>query len=304
MLFPDFRELVKAAHKASRLKLVSGRQSTAVTSGDYASPFRRQGLEFHEVREYRVGDDIRNIDWRVTARTDKPHVKVFIEARERTVILCVDANAAMRFGTRGTFKSVQAARAAALLGWQATGSGDRVGCLLYGDVPDGMQFFMSKRSRRALWQSLRLLSETRQGVHKTPVALETALKYLEQEAPTGALVFVIADFHQVTPALEKRLGHLRLSCDIVLVSVNDPADGEIPAMKTVVFADESGRKLAVDTDNLAAREAYARRWRENRDRLEDIVARRGLGLVDLHTDRDVYADLLPGLRRLKLRKAR
>ena len=303
MLYPDFKELVRLAHRASRLKLVSGRQSTAVTSGDYASPFRRQGLEFHEVREYRVGDDIRTIDWRVTARTDKPHVKVFIEARERTVILCIDANAAMRFGTRGTFKSVQAARAAALLGWQASGIGDRVGCLIYGDVPDGMQFFTSTRSRHALWQSLKLLSDTARGVHKAPVTLETALKYLERVAPTGALIFVIADFHQATPTLEKRLGQLHLACDIVLISVNDPADGEIPAMKTVVFADETGRKLTVDTDSLAAREAYARRWRENRKQLEVIAARRGIGLVDLHTDTDVYADLLPGLSRLKFRKA-
>ena len=121
--------------------LASGSNPWRQASGDYASPFRGQGLAFHEVREYRFGDDIRSIDWRVTARTDKPHVKVFTEERERTVILCIDANAAMRFGTRGTFKSVQAARAAALLGWQANGSNDRVGCIVFGDVPGGMQFF-------------------------------------------------------------------------------------------------------------------------------------------------------------------
>src|SRR6202789_3352703 len=111
----------------------------AIASGDYTSPCRGQGLAFHEVREYHFGDDIRSIDWRVTARTDKPHVKVFTEERERTVILCVDANAAMRFGTRGTFKSVQAARAAALLGSQARCSNDRVGCLVFGDVAEGIR---------------------------------------------------------------------------------------------------------------------------------------------------------------------
>src|SRR5271156_6307745 len=134
MLYPDFNELMQLGQKASRLQIVSGRRSMAAGSGDYASPFRGQGLSFHEVREYRFGDDIRSIDWRVTARTDKPYVKVFTEERERTVILCVDTNAAMRFGTRGTFKSVQAARAAALLGSQASSSNDRVGCLLFGDV--------------------------------------------------------------------------------------------------------------------------------------------------------------------------
>src|SRR5271155_4260155 len=106
MLYPDFDELVALRNKAARLSLASARQSMAIASGDYTSPFRGQGLVFHEVREYRFGDDIRSIDWRVTARTGKPHVKVFIEERERTVILCINANASMRFGTRGTFKSV------------------------------------------------------------------------------------------------------------------------------------------------------------------------------------------------------
>src|SRR5271170_5744589 len=163
MLYPDFNELIRLGKRASRLQILSGRSSTTAGSGDYASPFRGQGLAFHEVREYRFGDDIRSIDWRVTARTDKAHVKIFTEKRERTVILCVDANAAMRFGTRGTFKSVQAARAAALLGGQACSSNDRVGCLVFGDVADGMQFFTPMRSRRALWQALKLLSGMAQG---------------------------------------------------------------------------------------------------------------------------------------------
>src|SRR3984957_99186 len=179
MLYPDFDELMQLGRKASRLQIQSGRQSVTAGSGEYASPFRGQGLAFREVREYRLGDDIRSIDWRVTARTDEPHVKVFTEERERTVILCIDANAAMRFGTRGTFKSVQTARAAALLGWQANSSNDRVGCLVFGDVPEGMQFFAPARSRRALWQALKLVSRTEQGVHKSPVTPEAMLKYLE-----------------------------------------------------------------------------------------------------------------------------
>src|ERR1700744_1672482 len=179
MLDPDFNELIQLGQKASRLRIVSTRQSMAASFGDYSSPFRGQGLEFHEVREYRFGDDIRNIDWRVTARTDKPYVKVFTEERERTVILCIDANAAMRFGTRGTFKSVQAARAASLLGWQANVAKDRVGCVVFGDVPGGIKYFTPTRSRQALWQTLKLLSRTTAGENKAPVPQETVLKYLE-----------------------------------------------------------------------------------------------------------------------------
>ena len=304
MLYPDFDELIRLGQRASRLQILSARSSATAGSGDYASPFRGQGLAFHEVREYRFGDDIRSIDWRVTARTDKPHVKVFTEERERTVILCVDANAAMRFGTRGTFKSVQIARAVALLGWQANSSNDRVGCLVFGDVPSGLQFFAPARSRNALWPTLKLLSQTTQAAHPTAVPTETALKYLERVAPTGSLLIAIGDFQSPTEMLEKRIGNLRRTCDVMLIAVNDPADREIPAMETVVFDDDAGHKLTLDTDSATAREAYAQQWRESRKRFEDMAMRRGVGIVDLHTDKDVYADLLLGVRRLNIGKIR
>jgi uncharacterized protein (DUF58 family) len=299
MLYPDFNELVSLGHKASRLQLTSGQRSWAAASGNYASPFRGQGLAFHEVRDYRFGDDIRSIDWRVTARTNKPHIKVFTEERERTVILCIDANAAMRFGTRGTFKSVQAARAAALLGWHANSSNDRVGSVVFG-AADGIAFFRPTRSRHALWQTLKLLSEPTQIAQDAPVALETALKYLEPLAPRGALILIIADFQNATDAFEKRLGDLRRKCDVVLIAISDPADREIPAMETVIFSDNAGHKLVLDTGDAAGRAAYARQWQENRTRLEEIAARKRIGIVDLHTNKDVFDELLPGLRRLSV----
>jgi uncharacterized protein (DUF58 family) len=298
VLYPDFAELVALKSRAPRLLLGSDRQSLAIASGDYTSPFRGQGLAFHEVREYRPGDDIRSIDWRVTARTDKPHVKVFVEERERTVILCVDANASMRFGTRGTFKSVQAARAAALLGWHANGRNDRVGCTVFGDVPDGMQFFTPGRSRQALWQALKLLSQQKTGVHKEHVPLEVALVHLERGAPTGTLILIISDFLESSGTLENVLGNLHRRCDIVLVAVQDPADREIPEMGTIIFADDAGHKLAFQSGSRELRDAYERQWSENRKQLENIARRRDIGIVDLHTGKDVYKDLQLGLRRL------
>jgi uncharacterized protein (DUF58 family) len=298
VLYPDFAELVGLKSKASRLSLGSNRQSMSIASGDYTSPFRGQGLAFHEVREYRPGDDIRSIDWRVTARTDKPHVKVFVEERERTVILCIDANASMRFGTRGTFKSVQAARAAALLGWHANGRNDRVGCMVFGDVPDGIQLFTPRRSRQALWQALKLLSQETTGVHKEQVSLDAALAHLERGAPTGALILIISDFSELTGSLERQLGNLHRRCDVVLVAVQDPADREIPAMGTIIFTDDAGHKLTFQSESQEARDAYEKQWNENRNRLEDIARRRAIGIVDLHTGKDVYMDLQLGLRRL------
>lgn len=302
MLYPDFNELVRLGSTASRFGIVSDRRSVGAASGNYASPFRGQGLAFYEVREYSLGDDIRSIDWRVTARTDQTYVKIFTEERERTVLLCIDANAAMRFGTRGTFKSVQAARAAALLGWQVSDKSDRVGCLVFGDVPGGIQYFAPTRSRRAVWQTMRLLSRAAQGEHRPQVAMDTPLTYLERVAPTGALLLLIGDFLEKPAALERRLGNLGRGCDVVLFVVNDPADRELPAMETVIFEDDAGQKIVVDTESGTARAAYAEQWRQHRKQLEDVAGRRNIRIVDLHTDRDVQDDLLLGLRRLNLGK--
>ena len=300
MLYPDFKELTRLSSAASRLGLVSSRRSVGAASGDYASPFRGQGLAFYEVREYTLGDDIRSIDWRVTARIDQTYVKIFTEERERTVIITIDANAAMRFGTRGTFKSVQAARAAAVLGWQVSNKSDRVGCLVFGDVPGGIQYFAPTRSRRAVWQTMRLLSRTTPGERTAPVAMAIPLKYLERVAPAGALLLLIGDFLEEPATLERQLGNLGRSCDVVLFVVTDPADCELPAMDAVQFEDESGQKVTIDTDNREARDAYAEQWRQHRRELEAVAARRDIRIVDLHTDRDVQNDVLHGLRHLNV----
>ena len=123
---PRLDDLLELRHQAHTLGLASHHLVNSAFSGVYASVFRGQGLNFEEVREYREGDDIRNMDWKVTARTDEPHLKVYREERERSVVLCVDHGPHMHFGTRGTFKYVQATRATALLGWAANGHDDRV----------------------------------------------------------------------------------------------------------------------------------------------------------------------------------
>jgi uncharacterized protein (DUF58 family) len=295
MLYPDFNELLQLAGRTPRTRLDTKLKTVAPAGGNYASPFRGQGLEFYEVREYRVGDDLRHIDWRVTARMNKPFMKVFTEERERTVLLCVNAGAAMRFGTRGTFKSVQAARAAALLGWMAQAGHDRVGALIFGDVPDGLQYIPPARSRTPLWRTLKALCRRTLPKNSRAVPLEEAVTMLERTAPTGALIFIISDFYPVTDTLEKGFANLRRRCDIVLVTVTDPADRELPPMDAVWFSD-GARRILSGTVSKKGRDAYARQWRENRKKLEDIAARQRLSVVDLHTDRDIYKELVRGLR--------
>ena len=300
MLYPDFDELVKLGSHAGRMRMKARRKTLAAASGNYASPFRGQGLEFHEVREYRPGDDVRNIDWRVTARMDRPFLKVFTEERERTVLLCVDANAAMRFGTRGTFKSIQAARAAAILGRMAQAVNDRIGALLFGDVPAGLEYFAPARSRQPLWRALRALSRHERGLHKPSAPLEEAVIIMNRSAPTGSLVFIIGDFAHFGAGFEKTVAGLQRRCDVVFVRVNDPADRILPPLEPVVFTG-GGTRVTVATAGKAGRDAYERQWLDNRNALEDIARRQRIGIIDLHTDKDVQAELSLGLRRIELR---
>jgi uncharacterized protein (DUF58 family) len=304
MLHPDFNELIRFGKKSQHLRFNSQRKTMTTGAGDHKSPFRGQGLEFYEVRKYQPGDDVRNIDWRVTARMNQPFMKVFTEERERTVLLCVDANAGMRFGTRGTFKSIQAARATALLGSMAQSANDRVGGLVFGDIPEGLKFFEPARSRRPLWKVLKTLSNQPPEKAGKTFAMEDALATLERVAPTGSLVFIVSDFLGIKDALEKGLAALRRRCDVILICVTDLADRELPPMEPVWFTNSGGIKILAGTDNKKGRETYARQWRENREKLETIAMRQRSYIIDLQTSSDIYREIVKGLRLASIRRSR
>lgn len=295
MLYPDLKELTALKTKAHSLTIRSQRKVVSALSGDYTSPFRGQGMEFEEVRQYVAGDDVRNIDWRVTARTGAPHMKIFTEERERTVMICVDNNETMRFGTRGTFKSVQAARAAALLGWCANGNNDRVGTCVFGHAENNMQFFPPKRSRESLWKMLTLLSDKTPPAHK-PIGLEEVLLHLNRAAPTGALVFIISDFGNVTEKLEKQLGNLRKRCDVVLIVVNDPADTHMAAIGNVMFSNGNTDSISINTDSKTGRASYTEEAMKNNDRLINMAIKFRIAIIHIATNRDVYGDLYKELK--------
>lgn len=297
MLYPDFRELMELGARSPGIDLVSRRKAVSVMTGDYKSPFRGRGLEFEEVRAYVPGDDVRNIDWRVTARTGRPHLKLYSEDRERSVLVCIDRNDSMRFGTRVTFKSIQAARAAALIGWAAVHENDRIGSSMFGNVPEGQRFFGPRRSRRSLWRMMKLLSD-KKDYYKQPVALEDHLRLLGKAVPSGSLVFIISDFLNLGNDLGKRLADLHARTDVILVAVNDPADGKLTKAGTIVFS-KGQERIAIDTDDREGLRAYERAWNRNRQILDDMVKSLRLGFVQLSTDRDARTDLVLGLKRIR-----
>lgn len=303
MLYPEFDELLQLGYRASKVNLMSRRNVHAIASGDHRSLFRGRGLEFEEVRAYVPGDDVRNIDWRVTARTGNPHLKLFTEERERSIIICTDVNYTMRFGTRGTFKSVQAARATALLGWAASREHNRIGGSFFGNVPSGKMFVDPSRSRRALWRILKQLCDQKD-YHDTPVMLEDHLRYLSKAVPSDALVFIISGFLTINAGLKKALSNLHRRADIVLIAVNDPADKFLPPVGHAMFKGTGGEALLVDTNDKKGRLSYEQHWTQNREELENIVFSLGLGYVPLQTSDDLYKSLIGGLKQMNKKGGR
>ena len=280
----------------------SYRSVKSTVPGDHHSPFRGQGLEFDSVREYIPGDDIRNIDWRVTARTGSPHLKLFKEERERHIVLCVDMNAAMRFGTKNTFKSVQAARAAALLGWQGIAQHDRVSACLFGDVRNGIQYFKPQRTRKSLCAILKMLSEPNTEQHH--ISLEDVLHHINTAAHTGSLIYLISDFMDIDVNFQPAaISRLSKRCDVVFIAINDQADKSIYPVGLCGFCAHD-KKVYVNTDSIAGREAYSSQWKENRQRLCEITYRLKIPMIELTTESDVHRDLVLGLKHIAKRKKR
>lgn len=293
MLTPRLDELLELRHLANKLGLVSSQRPHTQLSGLYASVFRGQGMDFDEVREYQPGDEVRHIDWRVTARMRKPYLKIYREERERHVVLCLDIGKHMQFGTRGTFKSIQAAKVAALLGWSAQAHGDRVSGLLFGQ--ERLQFFRPQRDKRSFVRLLYHLTLPPQ--ESKPNTLEEALIKLNGSTHRGALVFIITDFNQVPiEILRRSLSQLHQRYEVVLISIEDPADYNLPAVGPVGFIALNGETVIVNTDNSQGRLAYRQAWEEHRHRLEKIVRTLYIDLLSISTHKDVYQSVLEGLQ--------
>ena len=294
-MHPRLDELLELRHQAHTLGLASHHLVNTTFSGLYASVFRGQGLNFEEVREYREGDDIRNMDWKVTARTNEPHLKVYREERERSVVLCVDHGPHMFFGTRGTFKSVQAARAAALLGWAANSVNDRVGGMLFGDADTGLVHFQPTKDKRAVWRLLKEMANPVRRAQHGIDCIDLVLKRAGRGSGTGSLIFVIGDFNRDLQGLDKTLGQVCQKHSVVLIPVDDPADREIPSVGRALFRDAEGRMVEIDTDDAEGQRAFRERWEARRANLIMLASRLGVAVIPVQTSDDVHHSLMSGL---------
>ena len=287
--------LIALSGQAGALPLHTGRIRSRMT-GEYLSPFRGRGMEFDESRVYQPGDDIRNIDWRVTARTGRTHTKVFRDERERPVFLWVDLRAPMFFATRGAYKSVIAARAASLLAWSAQQRGDRVGGLVFSDTEH--RELKPQRGKPAVLHLINRLASHPAwdggfGEAQPGAGLDASLR-LRRLARPGSLVFLLSDFRDLGEAARRQLGRLAQHADVVLVFIHDPLEASLPPPGRYRVSD--GRDVVVvDTRDRRLVAAYEERFREREAALLRLARRHRMVLAPCRTDRPLVASLQAGL---------
>jgi uncharacterized protein (DUF58 family) len=277
-------------------------RARAEPGGAAPSRQRGRGIEFEEVRAYAPGDDVRSIDWRVTARTGRPHTRVFRAERERPVYLLIDQRAQMRFGSQVRLKSVQALRAAALLAWAALGGGDRIGGLVLTDT--GHHERRPRRSRHAVLELLRLglAANMRLAAGEPPRAapesrLEDALAALRRVARPGSLAVLISDFHDLDGGAQRQLHLLARHVEVRGLWVLDPLERELPRGGTVRATD--GQR-ALDLPLATARVRHAEQAALRAAEVRGVFRRNGAPMHELETG----ADTAPALALCYARRAR
>jgi uncharacterized protein (DUF58 family) len=288
--------------KVRRLEIRTRQLVTESVSGAYHSSFKGRGMDFEEVREYAIGDDVRTIDWNVSAKMDKPFVKVFREERELTLMLVVDLSASGVFGSIEQSKRERAAEIASVLAFSATLNNDKVGLILYTDQVE--HYLPPKKGRRHVLRLIRDILYFEPEHRKTDHRI--ALNYLNRVQRRKAVVFLISDFIGSTPEdtdtenLGKTLSLTNQRHDLVSIALSDPRESELPAVGLVTLEDaETGEIVEIDTSSHSVRKEYAQLAGTKRIHFEDTMRKKGLDWISVKTDQPYMSEL----RRLFARRA-
>jgi uncharacterized protein (DUF58 family) len=283
--YADLSTLIAMRFPAQQLKLSKRRRALSVLAGPNKTNFRGRGIDFEEVRSYQSGDDIRTIDWRVTARTGDAHTKLFREERERPVLIVVDQRSSMFFGSRHCFKSVLAAHLAALLGWAALNNGDRVGGLIYNDSDH--RELRPRRSRKnvlALLSELERYNQLLPGQHNThDESFEAMLNNLRRVARPGSSLYLISDFRGASSERSREhMFELAKHTEITAVACSDTLESELPRAGSYTVTD-GDKRSELQTGDRNARTRYALEFSEHRYNLTQQFGRLGIPLIEAAT---------------------
>lgn len=271
----------------------------SLQTGAYVSHFRGRGMEFNESRPYQPGDDPRNIDWRVTARSTQAYTKLFREERERPVLVVVDLRSNMHFATQGSFKSVIASRAAALISWAAQHRGDRLGGLIFGDSTH--RELKPKLGRQAALRYVHELvnhpdwQRSAEGpANDEEPPLTRAMAVLRRVARPGSLVVVISDFVGFSRAAQAYLTGVARHNEVLAVFVSDPLEHELPPPGRYRLV-SNDVELAIDTYARTARQDYEHAFEERQHSLEKFCQRYGIHLMSISTEEDPVVSMQTAL---------
>lgn len=289
----DANELLK---KIRKIEIKTRGLSQNIFAGEYHSAFKGRGVIFSEVREYEPGDDVRDIDWNVTSRHNKPYVKVYEEERELTVMLLVDVSGSREFGAAGEIKMEKMAEIAATLAFSSIQNNDKVGVIFFSDKIE--KFIPPKKGKK------HILLIIREIINFTPESngtdIDIALQFLTNAIKKRSTAFLISDFIDDHDYF-KSMSIANRKHDLAAIQVYDRRDAELPDVGLIRMRDmESGDDIWIDTSSKRARQSYAKVWYMRQQKLAGITARSGVDLASVTTDEDFVKPLLGLFRRRSL----
>ena len=285
----DTKELLK---KVRKIEIKTRRLSDHIFGGEYHSTFKGRGMTFSEVRQYQFGDDVRNIDWNVTARYNEPYVKVFEEERELTMMLVVDVSGSGLFGTRQSFKKDIVTEIAATLAFSATQNNDKIGLILFSDIVE--LYIPPKKGRSHVLRIIRELLEFEPKSRKTDIS--QALRFLSQVMKKKAIVFLLSDF--IAEDYKQTLKITSGRHDLTGIRVYDAREEEIPNLGLVQMQDEeTNKRILVDTSSRSVRKNYANYYRERVDYFHDSFNKSRAGNMSTRVDESYVRKLLGYFKR-------
>ncbi|MFL1406270.1 DUF58 domain-containing protein [Marinobacter sp. M1N3S26] len=284
----DLRHLLLLQAQARTLQMPSARRALRQRRGGHHSVMRGRGMSLAEVRPYQPGDDVRRIDWRVTARRQEPHTRVYEEERERPVLILCDLGPGLFFASEGSYKQVRAAELSALLAWVAHGSGDQAGGIVFGG--ESTEIVRPSRRRRSVMQLLNALSAHQRHQPATMAepgsdGLNDALTEARRIAHTGSRLFVISDFQGADGDTRSLLAGLAMHNQVTAVLVTDPLDDHLPGHGDYAVGGADGT-LWFDGDDRALQRAWREDSQSRRSALESLFRQTGTNLLTLATEED------------------
>jgi uncharacterized protein (DUF58 family) len=280
----ETKELLKRVRK---IEIKSRGLSSQLFSGEYHSAFKGRGMSFSEVREYQPGDDIRTIDWNVTARFNHPYVKVFEEERELTIMLLVDMSGSGSFGTQEQFKLELITELCAVIAFSALQNNDKVGVILFSNGIE--KFIPPKKGRKHVLRIIRELIDFEPKQNETDIG--EALRFLMNVTKKRSTVFLLSDF--IDRGYEDSIRIAAQKHDFVALRISDPREVELPDVGLVKFMDaETGKTMWVDTSDKKVRKAYHIKHKESETYTKQVLRKAGVDFADIHTNKSYVNPLM------------